>query len=80
MSRLVRRKIEISHWQDGDPDEFRDGGVKHQVQSVIDQWIEMGDWWNGEGSRKLLRVLTNRGELFDLECVDQEWFIYRIWD
>jgi hypothetical protein len=52
----------------------------HEVREVIDRWLEMGNWWEGEGSRKLLRVLTEENFVFDLEGTGQGWYIYRVWD
>ena len=80
MSRLVHRPVEIQHWHDGEPIRFQDGDVVHNVSEVVDRWMEMGNWWEGEGPRTILRVLTDSQFVFDLECVGQQWYIYRIWD
>lgn len=80
MTRLVHRPIEIQSWQNGEPDCFIDGDAVHKVSEIVDRWVEMGRWWEGEGSRRLLRVLTEQRSLFDIECNQQNWFIYRVWD
>ena len=81
MTRLVRRPIQVDRREKGLPLGFQDGKVHHRVQMVLDQWIEVGEWWNGEGRKQVWRVWTNQGGLFDLECSkDEQWFIYRIWD
>lgn len=81
MTKLVYRLIQVEAGGIGEPREFQDGEVSHQIQTVIDHWIEMGEWWNGEGNKQLWRVWTHQGGLFDLECsADARWFIYRVWD
>ncbi len=80
MTRLIHRPIEVRSWRDGEPLSFQDGEDVHQICEVIDRWLEMGNWWEGEGSRKLLRVLTEQNFVFDLEGTGQNWYIYRVWD
>jgi hypothetical protein len=80
MSRLVHRRIEVERWVDDEPHTFSDGGQRHQVAEVLDRWIEMGEWWKGEGVRKLLRVVTSEHGIYDLEYTGDEWFIYKVWD
>ncbi|WP_035485339.1 hypothetical protein [Alicyclobacillus contaminans] len=80
MSRIVQRPIRIHRWRNGKPLCFSDGPVVHRVREVIDSWSEMGNWWDGEGGRTMLRVWTDAEAAFDLECVEERWFIYRIWD
>jgi hypothetical protein len=80
VSRLVHREVQVQSWRDGEPECFVDGDVVHRVSQVVDRWLEMGNWWDGEGPRTVLRVLTETQFLFDLECVQQRWYIYRIWD
>lgn len=81
MTRLVHRPIQVDGKEKGEPKGFQDGEVHHRVQSVIDRWVEVGEWWNGEGRKQMWRVSTDQGALFDLECSpDEQWFIYRVWD
>ncbi len=59
---------------------FRDGDTVHHVKQIIDSWAEMGDWWNGEGERHVLRVETLDFGIYDIERAQEQWFLYRIWD
>jgi hypothetical protein len=79
MSRLVRRKVTVTEFS-GEVKRFQDGVNVHEVETKIDGWVEMGEWWTGEGSRKLLRVLTDGQQIFDLEHIDGDWYIYKVWD
>lgn len=80
MSRLVRRKVTVTKFSGEVPKRFQDGANCHRIEAEIDGWMEMGDWWNGEGSRRLLRVLTDQQQVFDLEQKDGDWYIYKVWD
>jgi hypothetical protein len=80
VTRIVRRRISIESWRGEDPETFRDGDVLRQVEDWIDAWREMGNWWEGEGPRRIVRVVTVDGQVFDLECADDEWWIYKVWD
>jgi hypothetical protein len=80
VTKIVHRPIDVQSWREGNPYSFRDGNALHIIEDVIDKWIEMGEWWNDEGSRTILRVLTLEQDLYDLECSELNWFIYRVWD
>lgn len=80
VARIVHRPIIIESWQQERPMCFRDGAVQHRVAMVIDGWLEMGEWWNGEGERQVIRVLTEADGVYDIERVADQWFLYRVWD
>lgn len=80
VTKIVHRPIIIESWRVDEPYCFRDGASQHTIEAVIDKWVEMGEWWNDEGSRTILRVLTLEQELYDLECNQLNWLIYRVWD
>jgi hypothetical protein len=79
MTRIVRRPVAV--WTDnaGRPQAFRDGERTHRVRAVIDEWREMGAWWDGETESRMWRVDTDEG-VYDLELLDGQWRLYRIWD
>lgn len=79
MARLVHRPIAVE-WKQGNPMCFRDGDRLHRVVEVVDGWLEMGDWWNGEGERTVFRVRTEEEGWYDIEGIDDDWFVYRVWD
>ncbi|GEO25630.1 hypothetical protein AAC03nite_14150 [Alicyclobacillus acidoterrestris] len=80
MSRIVRQPIAVCRWQADDPVAFVHRGEVHTIVEILDRWVEMGDWWQGEGERKLLCVWTDHNALFELECTKQSWFVYKVWD
>ena len=80
MTRIVSRPIAVKQWRNHEPLSFVDGEETHVILNVLDRWMEMGDWWNGEGERQMIRVWTNQSALFDLECTSGQWFIYKVWD
>ncbi|WAH40807.1 DUF6504 family protein [Alicyclobacillus fastidiosus] len=80
MSRIVRRPVAVCKWRDEEPEAFVDHDEVHTILEVLDRWMEMGDWWQGEGERKMLRVWTDHNALLELECTRQAWYIYKVWD
>ncbi|MCY0887561.1 MAG: hypothetical protein OWQ59_03795 [Alicyclobacillaceae bacterium] len=80
MSRIVTRSIAVTEWNRERPKSFWDGKEQHLVERIIDEWWEMGAWWEGEGTRRMIRIETSELQWMDIECVDGIWSIYRIWD
>lgn len=84
MTRIVRRPIFVSAWRADIPHYFEEKNSnfrsEHEVDCVLDGWSEMGEWWNGETERQVIRVLTVDNSIFDLEQLDGQWFIYKVWD
>lgn len=80
MTRIVRRPVEAAVDTDGSLQWFRDGVMLHTIVDVIDHWSEMGAWWRGEGAHQVQRVLSDDGGVFDVECAQGQWWLYRIWD
>ncbi|MCL6631528.1 MAG: hypothetical protein K6T63_02755 [Alicyclobacillus herbarius] len=80
MTRIVRRPIEVERWYQDLPYQFWDHGTLHQVVDWLDDWSEMGNWWDGEGERQMIRVWTKDGQIFDLEASDGKWWLYKVWD
>ena len=39
----------------------------YQVSEILDEWREVGTWWEGEEERLVVRVLTAEGAIFELE-------------
>lgn len=80
MSRIVQRPIAITQFVEGEPQTFKDCEDAHRIVSVIDRWIEVGRWWEGEGERRMMCVQTDLNGLFELEWDGRSWFIYKVWD
>lgn len=80
MTRIVRRVVEVEAGSSGDPLLFRDGPAVRRVRMVLDRWAEAGEWWRGEGVRRMWRVWTEDHGIYDLEWSDGTWRIYKVWD
>ncbi|MBX6352565.1 MAG: hypothetical protein IRZ10_04455 [Thermoflavifilum sp.] len=79
MTRVVRRPVTVRTDAHGAPVCIVDGKAVHTVRTVIDHWRELGAWWEGETEFQLWRVETDAG-VFDLECAEGAWRVYRVWD
>ncbi|WAH35785.1 DUF6504 family protein [Alicyclobacillus dauci] len=80
MSRIVRRPVAVYRWNGDEPQVFSDRDTQHTVVEVLDRWVEMGNWWQGEGERQMIRVWTNLNALLELELEGGQWYIYKAWD
>ncbi|GAB6875957.1 hypothetical protein JCM13210_06830 [Thermaerobacter litoralis] len=54
----------------------------HRVKDVLDEWREAGAWWDGEGERLVVRLLTDDGAVFELERLagSDRWVLYKVYD
>ncbi|HEY8552294.1 MAG TPA: DUF6504 family protein [Thermaerobacter sp.] len=54
----------------------------HRVTCVLDEWREAGAWWDGEGERWVVRLLTEEGGVFELErgAGSSRWVLYKVYD
>lgn len=80
MTRIVHRPIVVHLGEGGVPAAFRDGMDRHAICEIVDHWLEAGEWWNGESQRHVYRVMTEDEGLFDIERIEEQWWIYKIWD
>lgn len=56
-------------------------GRRLRVLECLDEWCEAGRWWEGEGERRCVRVLTEAGIYeMGLEASTGRWELYRILD
>jgi len=47
----------------------------------MDEWYEVGDWWDGVGEEKFYVVLADNGGIYELCCDDRgAWRLMRIFD
>lgn len=52
-----------------------------RVLAVVDEWREIGAWWDGEGEKRFVSVLADNGGLYELCCDERkEWRLTRISD
>jgi hypothetical protein len=62
------------------PLSFTFRGVEYRIAEIIDWWEETGAWWQGERTRRMFRVQTEKFGVFELEQDGDQWRLYRIWD
>lgn len=79
MARLVNRPINVL-CEDSTPTTMMDRDTTYHIAEIVDDWKEAGQWWAGEPSRHVYRVMTTELAVFDIEQVGQEWWLYRVWD
>ncbi len=49
--------------------------------SIVEEWREMGNWWDGGGEARFFVVLTDDRGLYELRCDDRDsWRLTRIFD
>ncbi|MGE5573855.1 MAG: DUF6504 family protein [Bacteroidota bacterium] len=49
--------------------------------SVVDEWREVGDWWQGEEERRVFAVLADNGGVYELCCDEHDaWQLTKIFD
>lgn len=51
--------------------------------SVIDEWREIGNWWDGRSETRFFVVLVDNGGIYELSCDCDEheaWHLTRIFD
>jgi hypothetical protein len=53
-----------------------------EVMEAGGTWRLMGRWWEGEGERRFVRVLTDRGICFDLcwQETTASWHVHKVYD
>lgn len=65
----------------GRPLRFQHRRRSLQVVEVLDAWEEAGCWWQGEEPRRLYRVLTDSGAVYELQHqADAGWQLMRVLD
>ena len=52
-----------------------------KVLECLEEWYETGRWWDGEGEKRFVRVLTEAG-IYELgfDVATGRWQLYRILD
>ena len=57
-------------------------GRRYEVAEVGGEWRTLGRWWEGEGERRYVRILTPAGLALDL-CHDMKtglWMLHELQD
>ncbi len=83
MTKSIGEPIDVAAMRgDRCPDVFLWRGDRYQVVETGGAWHLLGRWWEGDGERCFIRVLTDTGKTFDLcrYASTEQWHVYRVWD
>lgn len=82
MTRIVNQPIPCpALGTDRTPHRFRWAGSSHRVVAILDNWQDVGAWWEGEPEKSFWRVETEGGGIFELwQDRTGQWAVYRVWD
>lgn len=88
MARLVNDPITVtlvpdSAFDELRPAEFRRGKQRFVVREVLDQWHEVGRWWEREQECTVWRVRCRDGGVYEVastRVMPLQWRLVKIWD
>lgn len=82
MSRLLHQPVAVRCDRHGLPLSFRWRRSSREIQEILDSWLEVGSWWQGEKPKAFFQVRTGTGGCYTLyqELPNGEWYLYRIED
>ena len=80
MSRRVDEPV-VVQLRDTRPVAFIWQGRRRIVREIVEEWQEAGRWWEGEGERRFVRLLTTDSAC-ELYChlPSGQWYLHRILD
>lgn len=80
MPRLVSRPVTVKA-QRGRPFAFSFQG-SHRVARLLEEWREAGEWWRGDGEKRVFRVVDEAGGMFELlfDMKDSRWSLEKVYD
>ncbi|MEW6046157.1 MAG: DUF6504 family protein [Bacillota bacterium] len=57
-------------------------GRRIAVRECLDEWYETGRWWDGEGEKRFVQVLTADRGIYELgyDVATGQWQLYRVVD
>jgi hypothetical protein len=79
MSRIVKRPVTVT-LHENEPYSSTDREETHVIETVVDRWIEAGQWFKWDPHHYVFRVETKDMMVCDIERVGDQWLCYRIWD
>jgi len=83
MSRLINNQIRVIASSRGQPKRFFWRGKTHQIHRILEIWLDIGAWWQGEQEKIFWRLETDTGGIFELyqeREPEQTWVLYKIYD
>ena len=78
----LRKQEPLAFATDALPRRFVWRGREYPIHSIGGEWRVLGRWWEGEGERRYLRVVTPNGLAMDL-CEDVatgHWMLHELQD
>lgn len=76
--KIRERPIEVRTDSAGMPISIE--GARLDVVRVVEQWTDIGCWWEGEREKSFFRVETSGGALLELYREGDRWVLYRVYD
>ena len=81
MTKRVDEPVVVTFDRGGRPRWFRWGRRRVAIGQLLDRWEEAGCWWRGEEVRRVYRVCSRKGVVYELHHqASQGWRLYRIYD
>ena len=80
MTRIIGKEVRVDE-RDGNPVAFT-FRERYDIAEVLECWQEAGEWWQGQQTREIFRVMTSLGGVFELErsVGSDDWRLYKVWD
>lgn len=81
MSKRLDIPLQAVDEHGGRPRAFRWQGRSIAVSEILEEWEEAGCWWQGEPVRRVFRVQTASGAIYELHHQSPAgWRLYRSYD
>jgi len=81
---LIDRPIQVWTDAEGRPIAFVWRGVRRRVAEILDDWREIGEWWDQDPpeERDVYRVRTEDGGVYEIDYRRPagRWYLYRVYD
>lgn len=81
--RIVDQPIQVVAGPDGSPRAFLWRGRRYTVEAVLEDWVELGEWWDCHPpeQRSVFRVRAGSGVFeLDFRRPEKQWYLYCIYD
>ena len=81
---LIDRPIRVGVDGENRPVAFVWRGHRRVVAEVLDEWRELGPWWDQDPpeERFVYRVMTEDGGVYEIDyrTPTRQWYLYRVYD
>ncbi|HHW10597.1 MAG TPA: hypothetical protein GXX29_11550 [Firmicutes bacterium] len=81
MSKIIRQPITVMPDGAGRPQCFTWRRRQYKVEALVEDWLEAGSWWDGEGEKAFYRLQCGEG-LYEIyhDLAEKAWYLYRVLD